>query len=62
MKVSRKVAAGGVGGALVATVIGLFHLAIDPATAVGLSTLVTFAISWFIPEADTSTPVGTPEK
>jgi hypothetical protein len=58
---TRKVAAGGVGGALVIVLVGIlggFHIHIDAASASAATTLVTFAISWLVPEADTSIPVG----
>ena len=58
---TRKVAAGGVGGSLVIVIVGIlggFGVHVDAASAAAASTLVTFAISWLVPEADTSVPVG----
>ena len=61
MNVNRKVAAGGLGGALVIVIVAILgglHIVVDPSAAVAAGTLVTFAISWLVPEADTTIPVG----
>lgn len=62
MNVTRKVAAGGLGGAFSVVLIELvqqvFHVAIDATLSSAITTILTFTVSYFIPNADTDTPVG----
>lgn len=61
MQPTRKVAAGGLGGALVMLICGIlggFNIHVDGASASAATVLVTFLISYFIPDADASIPVG----
>lgn len=61
MNVTRKVAAGGLGGAvsvIVISVLGSVHVNVDPALASAITTVVTFLISYFVPNADSGVPVG----
>ena len=61
MNPTRKVAAGGLGGAVVMLICGLldgFGIKIDGAAASAATIIVTFLISYYVPNADTSVPVG----
>jgi hypothetical protein len=58
---TRKVAAGGLGGAVVMLIAGLldgFGIKIDGAAASAATIIVTFLISYYVQEADMSVPVG----
>lgn len=66
MNVTRKVAAGGLGGALSVVFIELlqqiFHVTIDAALSSSITTILTFTVSYFVPNADPATPIGIAEK
>ena len=56
----RKVAAGGLGGAvavIVCAVLQGLRVAVDATLAVSITVVVTFLISYLVPEADLTTPV-----
>lgn len=60
----RKVAAGGLGGAvalIVITIAESFGLKVDGELGSALTVITTFLIAYFVPEADTSLPVGSAE-
>lgn len=64
VKPKRKVAAGGVAGAVVTLMLILWPRgaqALGAAGAAAVTTLANFALAYFVPEADTSQPVGTQE-
>lgn len=64
VKPKRKVAAGGVAGAAVTLVLIVWPRAAEVLGAAGgaaVTTLANFALAYFVPEADTSQPVGTQE-
>ena len=62
----RKVAAGGLGGAVVVVLLSLIHgltgARLDGEVGSALTVIVTFLIAYYIPDADTATPVGASEK
>lgn len=64
--ISRKVAAGGLGGAISVVVIELlqqvFRVTVDAALSSSLTTILSFLVAYLVPNADTSTPIGTAEK
>jgi len=45
---TRKVAGGGLAGALVTAVLGIGGFDLEPAVVAALTTLVAFAASWFV--------------
>ena len=45
---TRKVAAAGLAGAVVAVVLGVTGLEFEPEVVAALTTLVAFAVSWFV--------------
>lgn len=59
---NRKVAAGGLGGALSVVLVELlqqaFRITIDAALSSSLTTILSFAVAYFVPNADTDTPIG----
>lgn len=58
---TRKVAAGGLGGAIsvivIAVVHSAFHVDIDPTVASAITIVVSFLLGYFVPPAATDTPV-----
>ena len=62
MSVSRKVAAGGLGGAISVVLVELlqqlFRVTIDAALSSSITTILTFTVSYFVPNADPDVPVG----
>jgi len=55
----RKVAAGGLGGALsviIIAILGGFHVPVDPALSSAITTVVSVLVAYYVPDAVTKGP------
>jgi hypothetical protein len=63
---TRKVAAGGVVGAMTLLIVGALHqftqIHVSAETAISIQTVVAFVIAYLVPNADTSTDAASDDK
>lgn len=50
MKPKKKVASGGVGGAIATVLIALFPDTVTPELAAAIATIASFVLAWVVPE------------